>query len=186
MRVRLLLLDGLFLQVLGNDHAGDAAFGERDAERAIDRVPHGGDVHHGGHVVVRDVLEETLQVDFLLVIAAHRRRSGLPDDRDHRLVIHRGVVQAVEEVDRSRSGSSQADARLTGELRVRARHERGHLFVPDLHEPRLVAQRLEARHDSVDAVAGITEDPLHAPLAQPPYYVLADRLCHRATLPRGS
>jgi hypothetical protein len=46
-------------------------------------------------VVARDVLEQRLEVDLLLIIRADRGARGLADDRDHRLVIHLRVVQAV-------------------------------------------------------------------------------------------
>ena len=97
------------------------------------------------HVLVGDVLEQDRQVDLLLVVAAERGARLLADDRDHRLVVELGVVEAVEEVDRAGPGGRHADADLAGELGVGAGHERGHLLV--------------ARLDEVDPVLGAIEAP---------------------------
>jgi hypothetical protein len=53
------------------------------------------------HVLVRDVLEERRQVDFLLVIAAERGHRLLADDCDDRLVVELRVVEPVQQVDRA-------------------------------------------------------------------------------------
>ncbi len=95
-------------------------------------------------VLVRDVLEERDEIDFLLVIAAERRARLLADDRDDRLVIHLRVVKSVEQMDRARPGRGQADADFARELGVRAGHERRHFLVPDLDEIDLVAARSSA------------------------------------------
>ena len=79
-------------------------------------------------------LKSEMQVDLLLIVAAQRRARLLADDGDDRLVVHLGVVEAVEEVDGARARGRQADADLAGEFRVRAGHEGGHLLVADLDE----------------------------------------------------
>jgi hypothetical protein len=76
---------------------------------------------------VRDVLEEVVQVDLLLVVAAERRGGGLPHDGHHGLVVHSGVVQPVEEVDRPGAGSGQTHPGLADEVGMRSCHERGQL-----------------------------------------------------------
>ena len=57
----------------------------------------------GGHldVLVGDVLEQGREVDLLLVVAAEAGARLLADDRDHRLVVELGVIEAVEKVDGS-------------------------------------------------------------------------------------
>ena len=60
VRVLLLLDRLLFLQVLGDDHAGDALLGQRDAERAIDGMPDRGSRRDCGDEIVGHVLEERL------------------------------------------------------------------------------------------------------------------------------
>ena len=94
---------------------------------------------------LRDIFEERDEIDFLLIAAAERGARLLPDDREHRLVIHLRVVKAVQEMNRARPGSGETDAELAGEFRVRASHERGHFFVPRLHVIDLVARALESR-----------------------------------------
>ena len=183
----LLLLDRLlFLQVLGDDHAGDALLGQSDAERAIDGMPDRGSRRDRGDEIVGHVLEERLQIDLLLVVAAERSGGGLTDDRDHRLVIHARVVQPVQQVDGPRSGSGEAHSWLPGKFCVRSRHERGQLFVACLDEARaLVAGVLEPGHDPVDAVPRIAEHALDAPGTQPFDDEISHRLRHGPTSASG-
>ena len=124
------LLDRVhLLHVVRHDDAGDGALGQRDADRAVDQVADLRGVASHLHVLVRHVLEQREQVDLLLVVAAERRARLLADDRDDRLVVELGVVEAVQQVDRARARGREADADLAGELRVAAGHERGHLLV---------------------------------------------------------
>jgi hypothetical protein len=46
------------------------------------------------------------------------------------------------------------------------RHERGHLFVSDLHELDRTVRPRQRADDAADAVARITVDALHAPRLQ--------------------
>jgi hypothetical protein len=80
-------------------------------------------------------------------------------------VVELGVVEAVEEMDRTRATGGHADAQLAGELGVSARHERGHLLMPYLDElgPLAVARAPKRAHQAVDAVARVPVDPVHAP-----------------------
>ena len=74
-------------------------------------VPHGGGADHGRAVFAGDVLEQVLQIDFLLELAADARVvADLPDDGDDRLVVHLRVVQPVEQVDRAGPAGGHADA----------------------------------------------------------------------------
>src|SRR4051812_23427112 len=110
-------------------------------------------------------------------MAAQGGARRLADDRDHRLVIELGVVEAVQEMDRARSRSRQADADLAGELGVAAGHERRLLLVTDLDELDLVGAP-EGGQDAVDAVTGIAVDALHAPPAKPLQQEIADGVGH--------
>ena len=93
------------------------------------------------HELVGDVLEERDQVDLLLVAAAERRARLLADDRDDRLVVELGVVEAVQQMDRARAGRGHADADLAGELGMAAGHEGRHLLVADLDQLGVVLRR---------------------------------------------
>ena len=88
----------------------------------------------------------------------------MPGDREHRLAVELGVVQAVEQVDPARPGGREADAQLAGELGVAAGHERGRFLVAHLDEADLVLALAQRLHDPVDAVAGQAEDDLDAPV----------------------
>ncbi len=72
----------------------------------------------GRHVHVRagHVLEQRDQVDLLLVLRAQSGRRLLADDRQHRLMVHLGVVEPVEQVDGAGAGGGDADADLAREL----------------------------------------------------------------------
>ena len=172
-------LDGVeLLHVVGHDDAGHRALVDGDAHGAVHHVAHLR--RHGDrlHVFGGDVLEQALQVDLLLVVAAERRARLLADDGDHRLVVRLRVVEPVEQVDRAGAGGRHAHADLAGELRVAAGHERGQFLVARLDELHLVAGAVERAHQPVDAVARIAEDTTHAPLAQPLEEVVAGGLGH--------
>ena len=153
------------LHVVGEDQRRDRALGERDPYRSVDqmarlrRVDARLDV--GG-----DVLEERVEVDLLLVARSERHAALLPDDRHDRRAVELRVVEPVQEVDGPRAGGGQAHTDLIRELRVAAGHERGHLLVADLDEPRVAVGAVERAEKAVDAVAGIPEQTVDAPLAE--------------------
>jgi hypothetical protein len=70
-------------------------------------------------------------------------------------------------------------------LGMRRRHEGRHLFVARLNELRAIAGTTERAHDAVDAIAGVAEDPLDAPLRQALYQEIADGVCHDKSSPVG-
>ena len=90
----------------------DRALGQRDAHRAVDQVAH---LRRRRCTSARTRAATSLksvdEVDLLLVVAAERGARLLADDRDHRLVVELGVVEAVEQVDGAGAGGRQADAR---------------------------------------------------------------------------
>ena len=90
----------------------------------------------------------------------------LAHDGHHRLVVQLRVVETVPQVDGARPGGGHATAHLTGELGVPARHERGHHLVSRLDELRVAVRPVESPPHAVDAVAGVSEDAVDAPLAQ--------------------
>ena len=92
-------------------------------------------------------------------------------------MVELGVVQAVQEMDRARAGGGEAHADLARPFRVRAGHERRHLFVAHLDELDPVREFLQCADDRVDPVARIPVDPAHTVLVQP----LEQKLCRRHT-----
>jgi hypothetical protein len=92
-----------------------------------------------------------------------RTPRRLTDDRQHRLVIHLGVVESVQQMDGPGPGGGETDPDLTGELGMPPGHERRHLLVAHLDELRIALGAIQRTHDPVDAVAGVSEDPMNAP-----------------------
>src|SRR5690606_30018119 len=133
-------------------------------------------------VVRGHILEQRLQVDLLLVAAAHGAARGLPDDGDHRNVVELRVIQAIQQMDRARTRRGGTHADRAAELRVTHGLERRHLLVPRLHEPRIVVRLAEGGEDSVDAVPGVAEDLLDAPLAKSLQQVVGNRVSHESLL----
>jgi len=60
----------------------------------------------------------------------------------------------------------------------RGHHERCHFLIPYLHKFRFVLGAVQRPDQAVDTIAGIAENPTHAPFAQPLPYEVADRFCH--------
>ena len=100
-------------------------------------------------------------------MASEGRAGLLTDDRHDRLVVELGVVEAVQEMDRSRPRRRQAHADLIRPLGVRAGHQGGRLLVADLDELDALLGALQGAHDPVDAIAGIAVDAVDAPLGEP-------------------
>ena len=115
-------------------------------------------------VVARYVLEEILQVDFLLVVRAERRASLLADDRDDWNVVGLGVVETRQQMDRTWTRGRVAKSDPTGELGMGRCHEGRHLLVANLHILHLVLGFLERHVETADTVAGIAVDPRQVPL----------------------
>ena len=69
-------------------------------------------------------------------------------------------------MDRARTGCRVAESDLPGELRMRRRHERGHLFVANLDIIHEVLRLFERDVQSADAIARIAIDTRQAPLVE--------------------
>ena len=163
VRARRLLDRVELLDVRRHDDAGDGPLGHRDPQRAVDQMTHL--LRRAAHVDVfaSHVLEQRDQVDFLLVVAAERRPLLLTHDRDHRLMVELGVVEAVQKMDRARARGRHADAGLAGELGMRAGHEGRDLLMRHLDELEAILRAVEGAQDAVDAIPGIAVDPLRPP-----------------------
>ena len=157
------------LDVVGDDDRGDGPFRKRDSARPIDEVADLRGLHGHLHELVRDVLEQRLQVDLLLIVAAEAGARLLADDRDDRRVVELRVVEPVEKVDGAGAGRRHAHADLPGDLRVRARDE---------FRPLAVARALECAHDAIDAVARVAVHALDAPCCEAIEQVVANGLTH--------
>jgi hypothetical protein len=134
------------------------------------------------HELGAHVTEEPYQVDLLLICTPEDRRLLLPDDGHYRFRVELRVVEAVEQMHRTRALGRQADTDPAGVLGMTDGHERRRLLVPRLYEGRLsgAAQRT---HYAVDTVAGVTEDAFHAPVRQPLHQQIRDRTLRHVLLP---
>ena len=84
-----------------------------------------------------DVLEQVIQVDVLLVQGSDQVVVGHAGEGQDRRLVHLGVIQTVQQVDRTRAGGRQAHPEAARELGIAAGHERRRLLVTDMHEPDL-------------------------------------------------
>ena len=162
---RLLML--CLLDVLRHDHRGRMAGILGDADRPVDHVTRLRRVHDRHQVLTGHVLEQRVEIDLLLIVGSQRHPLLLADDRHHGLMVELGVIDAIEQMDRSRTRGRHADTDLARELGVCAGGKRGDLLVAGLDELDPVAHLVEGPDQPVDAVPGIPVDALHAPLTQP-------------------
>ncbi len=135
-----------------------------DPHRPVDQVAHLTRHSSGGDIVGGDILEQRLQVDFLLVACADGGARLLANDSHDRYVIHLRVVQTVQQMDRPWTGGRIAKPDLAGELGMGGGHEGGHFLVPHLDVVHEVLGSLQRDVEAADAVAGIA---VHT--AQPPF-----------------
>ena len=121
-----------------------------------------------------DIAEHRDQIDFLLIVATNRRACLLARDGKHRHVVHSCVVQPGNEVRGTRARRGNADTKLSGELGVRSRHERSHLFMARLDELDLAAGPCQRTKHAIDAVAGVSVNATHTPRMEPFDQEIAD------------
>ncbi len=176
------VLVGQLLQIVRDDHAGDAAGGGRDAHGAVDQMAYLLRHHRCCHELACHVLEQCLQVHFLLVMRAYRGARLLADDGDHGNMVHLGVIQAVQQVDGARAGRGVAEPDLAGELRVRGGHERRHFLVPHLNVLHLGAGAFERHVQTADAVTRVAIHTLQAPFVEAMPDEIADVHAHPVSL----
>ncbi len=172
-----------FLHIIRNDDAGHRTLVACDAHGAIDQMSDLRRRRRHVHEFMCDILEQRNQVDFLLVIAADCRTLLLADDGDYRLVVHLGVVQAIQQMNGTRPRGRQAYADFTGKFGMRASHECSQFFVTCLHELEHAVGTAECSHDAVDAVARVTVNALNAPLGKSLQQEIAHCRCHVCILP---
>jgi hypothetical protein len=67
-------------------------------------------------------------------VTAERSTRLLTDNRQDRLMIEAGVVEAGDKVSGARPRSCDANPKFSAEFSVSRGHESGHLFVTGLHK----------------------------------------------------
>jgi hypothetical protein len=97
-------------------------------------------------------------------------------------MVHFGVVETVQQMDRARPGSGQAHADFAREFRVTARHECRHFLVARLNEfdaMRIFLSALQRAHDAVYSISGVSENPFYSPLVKPFDQEIGARVAHK-------
>ena len=172
------VLVGQLLKIIGDDDAGDGSPGGGDAHGPVDQMAQL-TWHAGGCDEIRgDVLEQRLQIHFLLIMSADGGARLLTYNGDDGHVIHLRVVQAGQQVDRTRPGSGVAESDLAGELGVGRGHKGRHLLVANLDVLEAVLDLLQRHVETTDAIAGVAVDALDSPLLQAMPHEVADVHAH--------
>ena len=168
------------LDVVRKDHHSGAQAEPGGAEGGVeDRLRLGG-CDDGLHVD-RDIGEGPFEIALLLHEGAEGRGRLLPDDRDHRLVVHLRVVEPVEHVESSGAGGGHAHPDLAGELRMCGRHEGAGLLMGGPHvlqAPIRALRRAERAVERADPVSRVPEDTTDPPLSKSLDHEVADGRCH--------
>ncbi len=159
------LAHGLRLHVDGDGNVRDRALVDRRADRQLRDCFHVRRAHDA-LVIAGYIHEELVELDVLL-----RKRAGNvlelhAGNRKHRLLVHLGVVQAVEQVDAAGAGGCKAHAQAAGELSIGAGHKCRRFLVPHVDEANLILCLAQRLHDTVNAVAGQAEDRIDTPVHQ--------------------
>src|SRR5690606_35941790 len=82
---------------------------------------------------------------------------------------------------RTRPGCSKANTDLAGELGVASGHKGRHLLMSYPHIVKAIFCSAQSAHDAVNAIAGITENPLNAPVTQTLQHEVCNRVCHHCS-----
>ncbi len=86
-------------------------------------------------------------------------------NRQHRLPIHLGVVQTIEQVHAAGAGRGETDSQPTRVFGIGARHQGRRFLMPHLDEPDAILPRADRFHDSSDAIPRQAKNDFDAPLA---------------------
>ncbi len=146
-----------------------------DAPRLLGRVD--------DRLVLADVVERLGEIDLLEVAGAALQPCDLAGDRDHRATFALGVVETVDQVQRTRIDRSRADTDAAVQLRLCIRGVGGILLVaePIPMEAVVVTDALE---QCVQGVAGHAEDVACAGVGEDVEQDLGDVLRFRHGFPR--
>jgi hypothetical protein len=84
---------------------------------------------HQPLIVNRDILVEIILIDVLQIMRADEVVVGHAGDGEDGRAINLSIIKAVEQVDRSRRGSGEADAQSTAEFGVSTGGQRRRFLV---------------------------------------------------------
>src|SRR3954447_26566955 len=162
-----------FLQVVRQYYATDSPLVVSDPHRAVDQMAHlGGDTRKTD--IFADIFKQVLEINFLLITRPQSGSRQLADKRHHGNMIHLGVVQSIQQMDRARARGRIAKPDLAGKLGMCRGHERRHLLVADLYVLHPVLGFLERHVEASDSVTRVTIDPSQPPFGQSLPNIFAD------------
>ena len=159
----LLLLDFLFLEVYGKGDVSHSPVRKSSSTRQVSNIlnmrgPHNTFVEHG------DIHEEFVERYILLCECTDKIVKLQARDCQNWLVVEFGIVETVQKMYSSRTGSSEADTKPACDLRVPASHKCRGFLMSNLDETNLLFVGAEGFHNAVDSVPRKTEDDFYAPI----------------------
>src|SRR5581483_2759669 len=137
---------------------------------------------HDALVVDGDVFKQLVERHILLRVRSNQVVKLQAGDRQDRLAVHLGVIQAIQQMDSAGAGGGDTNAEFAGEFRVAASHEGSGFFMPYLDEANFVLYFPEGFDKAVDAVSGKSEDCIDAPVHECFYDNIASCFCHARLL----
>src|SRR5206468_10415209 len=99
----------------------------------------------------------------LLAMRVDQVMEGVAGNREHRLAVALGVVQAVQQVYSAGPRCGQTDAQPPGVFGVTTGGESSRLLVADLNKLHPILMGAQGFEDAVDPVAWESEDRVNAP-----------------------
>src|SRR5438045_1905326 len=98
---------------------------------------------HNTSAIESDVCEDPVQVDVLLGVSIDQIVKMVTSDCQNRLPIELRVVEAVQQMNSTRSRRREAHTQFACVFGVAAGHESCRFFVPDLNETDAVLSRAQ-------------------------------------------
>jgi|GEM_PF-3809784 len=108
-----------------------------------------------------NVGEQTLQVNFLMLLGADEFGLHLPGNGEHRRMVELGIVKPVQQVNGARPGGTDTGGQLPGQLGLGRSGKGARFFMADLDEADLLLTTNGIGH-VVDGISRNTEQVAHA------------------------
>src|SRR5262249_39624193 len=121
---------------------------------------------HDPAVVDADVHEQFIELDVLLGMGMQEVVELQTRDREHRLTIELGIVEAVQQMNAAGTRSRNANPELSSPFRVSARHEGGGFLMSHLYKTNLFLLFAKRLDHTVNAISWDPEDHIDTPVNQ--------------------
>ena len=152
-----------FLNVFRNRDMGHGAMTKRGANGFVDYVMDMGR-SHDALVVSSNIHVQLVEINVLLKTRADHIVEGMAGNREYRLTIALGVIQAIQKVNTSRSRGGNADSQAAGVLGITAGCKRRRLFMTDLDEFQFFRMGPECLKHSIDPISRKTKNDFYTPI----------------------